>query len=101
MTYKQNIAAVLILGLSGFFGVPLAEAEDCPDILIADSAASRFTPNVLPLALAKVTLRSDSDLINVMQPCDTPASACGNGADPTQVIGGINDWTGFVLPGFE
>ena len=81
-------------------------AEPVPDVdlLIARGASKRFTPDVAALASAGLTvgapIQGDENSLNVLQPCDTPASACGAGVDPAQVIGGVNDWTGFVLPGF-
>ncbi|MEE3327832.1 MAG: hypothetical protein VX252_10895 [Myxococcota bacterium] len=74
------------------------------DVLIAKTSFKRFTPDVAALATAGlsvgVPIQGDESSLNVLQPCDTPASACGAGADPGQVVGGVNDWTGFVLPGF-
>ena len=74
------------------------------DLLIAKSSAKRFTPDVAALATTGlsvgVPIQGDEGSLNVLQPCDTPASGCGAGADPGQVVGGANDWTGFVIPGF-
>lgn len=74
------------------------------DLLIAKASSKRFTPDVAALATAGlsvgVPIQGDENSLNVLQPCDTPASACGAGADPGQVVGGANDWTGFVIPGF-
>ena len=83
---------------------PVAEPVPDVDLLIARGASKRFTPDVAALASAALTvgapIQGDENSLNVLQPCDTPASACGAGVDPAQVVGGINDWTGFVLPGF-
>ena len=83
---------------------PVAEPVPAVDLLIARGASKRFTPDVAALASAGlavgVPIQGDENSLNVLQPCDTPASACGAGVDPAQVIGGVNDWTGFVLPGF-
>lgn len=83
---------------------PVAEPIPDVDLLIARGASKRFTPDVAALASAGLTvgipIQGDENSLNVLQPCDTPASACGAGVDPAQVIGGVNDWTGFVLPGF-
>ena len=83
---------------------PLAEPVPEQDLLIASAASRRFTPDVAALASAGLSvgipIQGDENALNVLQPCDTPASACGAGVDPAQVIGGVNDWTGFVLPGF-
>ena len=74
------------------------------DLLIAKASSTRFAPDVAALATAGlsvgVPIQGDENSLNVLQPCDTPASACGAGADPGQVVGGVNDWTGFVIPGF-
>ena len=86
--------------------LPAVSAAPPPrqDLLIAKSSAKRFTPDVAALAAnglsVGVPIQGDENSLNVLQPCDTPASACGSGADPGQVVGGANDWTGFVLPGF-
>jgi hypothetical protein len=85
---------------------PPVVGEPIPDVdwLIARGASKRFTPDVAALASVGLTvgapIQGDENSLNVLQPCDTSASACGAGMDPGQVIGGVNDWTGFVLPGF-
>ncbi|MCH2185293.1 hypothetical protein MK280_05415, partial [Myxococcota bacterium] len=83
---------------------PVAEPVPEQDLLIASAASKRFTPDVAALASAGLSvgmpIQGDENALNVLQPCDTPASACGAGVDPAEVIGGVNDWTGFVLPGF-
>ncbi|MFP6640547.1 MAG: hypothetical protein VCC04_09905, partial [Myxococcota bacterium] len=74
------------------------------DLLIADSASSRFTPNVASDAVdgfdLGASIQGDENALNVLQPCDTAASGCMAGLAQGQVIGRTNDWCGFVLPGF-
>lgn len=74
------------------------------DLLIADAAHGRFTPNVAADALASLSvgtpIQGDENSLSVLQPCDTAASGCAAGIQPGQVVGTPNDWTGVVLPGF-
>lgn len=83
---------------------PALEPVPEQDLLIADAASARFTPEVAALALAGLgvgaPIQGDDNSLNVLQPCDTAASGCAAGLAPGQVIGAANDWTGFVLPGF-
>lgn len=74
------------------------------DLLIADSASQRFTPDVAAISVGGLDvgapIQGDESALDVLQPCDLAASGCGAGLAPGQVIGTANDWSGFVLPGF-
>ena len=83
---------------------PAFERVPEQDLLIAKRASERFVPDVAALADANlamgVPIQGDESSLNVLQPCDTPASACAGGFDPAPATGGPGNWTGVVLPGF-
>ncbi|MAI81038.1 MAG: hypothetical protein CL917_19010 [Deltaproteobacteria bacterium] len=83
---------------------PAFEPVPEQDLLIAKRASERFVPDVAALADANlamgVPIQGDESSLNVLQPCDTPASACAGGFDPAPATGGPGNWTGVVLPGF-